>query len=334
MSSDLFEINRSLRDVQSTLGKLSAKDQRGSAPQPIAMLMRALAVQIVAGKSGSTDYIEFAKRTFGIDLARMPQPLARGLIHGVGSILKAATAPAMTTTAGWAAELAQTANWPGPLPLLNPSSVYAALAARGLRARFDGASMIKLPARTATQNMGGAFVVEGGPIRIARGSLTATASLVPKKLAVISTFTEELALYSLPNIEAVIQASLADDTRAALDSALLDSHAARATRPAGILAGVTPITATAGGGQAALGEGLGRTGLGYHRADGPCVRDDARRPRARVGAVAGVVVGEHRRGLGRPCGQAGDRPRRQRLRLGRKRRAEIHNELRGAAARG
>jgi hypothetical protein len=66
-------------------------------------------------------------------------------------------------------------------------------------------------------------------------------------LAVISTFTEEMALYSNPAIEAIIRQGLQDDTSVSLDTYLIDAVASSSSRPAGLLNGVTPLTATASG---------------------------------------------------------------------------------------
>ena len=55
-----------------------------------------------------------------------------------------------------------------------------------------------------------------------------------------------MALYGLPSIEGIIRQAMADDTGIALDTYLIDNVAASAgIRPAGLLNGVTPITASA-----------------------------------------------------------------------------------------
>ena len=61
----------------------------------------------------------------------------------------------------------------------------------------------------------------------------------------ISTFSEEMATYGMPSIEGIIRQAMSDDTGIALDSYLIDNVAASAgVRPAGLLNGVTPITAS------------------------------------------------------------------------------------------
>ena len=142
------------------------------------------------------------------------------------------------------------------LASLAPQSVYAALSARGLRLDFTGRGSIKIPARAATPMIAGDFIAEGGAIPSRRAALTST-PISPNKLAVLAYYSEELAEQSVPSIEKVLRQGMADDTSITLDTKLLDSVAGSALRPPGLLNGVTPITATAGGGTAALAGDLG-----------------------------------------------------------------------------
>jgi hypothetical protein len=75
-------------------------------------------------------------------------------------VLRAASSPAMTTTTGWAAEIAHAVV--SFLGLLVPVSAGAELLGRGLQLRFDGVASISLP----TISLGQAgFVGQGKPIR-------------------------------------------------------------------------------------------------------------------------------------------------------------------------
>lgn len=158
-------------------------------------------------------------------------------------ITRAATAPAMTTTTGWAAELVTTAIGDF-MEALRPSSVFAALSPRGTKFTFGRNGIISLPARANTPTIAGSFVAQGAPIPVRQAAFSAI-TLTPKKMAVISTFTREIAEHSTPAIEGLIRQAIIEDTSVAVDSVLLDANAATATRPAGILNGVTPGTATA-----------------------------------------------------------------------------------------
>jgi HK97 family phage major capsid protein/HK97 family phage prohead protease len=165
-------------------------------------------------------------------------------------LTKAATAPATTTTSGWASQLVETVN-ADFMESLMPASVYPGLSARGLRLNFGRAGTISIPSRAATPTIAGSFVGEGSPIPVRQGAFAST-TLTPKKLAVISTFTREIAEHSTPAIEGLIRNAIQEDTSVAVDSVLLDATAASAIRPAGLRNGVTVTTATAGGGFAAL----------------------------------------------------------------------------------
>jgi len=176
----------------------------------------------------------------------------------VAEVIKATTNPAQTTVAGWAAELVMTGidAWVDSLKAI---SVYGDLSAMGSKFTFGRNGQIKLPrrnqARRAPGDLAGAFVGEGQPIPVRRGSF-GSVTLVPHKMGVISTYTREMAAHSTPAIEALIREGIVDDTAVAIDAALLDTVAGDAIRPAGLLNGVTPIVATAGGGTNAIDKDL------------------------------------------------------------------------------
>ena len=165
-------------------------------------------------------------------------------------ILRAASAPAMTTVAGWAQELAQT-TYAALMPLLMPQAILTRLSAKGLALSFGTAGRIIIPTRSRTPSLAGSFVGEGLAIPVRQGAFTSQ-TLVPKKLAVISTWTREMADHSTPAIEGLIREAIQQDTSVAVDTVLIDANAATAIRPAGLLNGVAATTATSGGGIAAL----------------------------------------------------------------------------------
>ena len=172
--------------------------------------------------------------------------------EGVSVIVKAAVAPATTTAAGWAAELVNTA-MSDFLETLRPESVYPALAAAGGgRLTFGpNAGAIKIPSRAATPSIGGSFIGEGAAIPVRRLALTST-TLSPYKMGVITTFTREMAKYSMVALEPMLRQEIIFDTAITLDSTLLGNGAGDATTPRGLLNGVTGLTPTAGGGATAF----------------------------------------------------------------------------------
>lgn len=158
-------------------------------------------------------------------------------------VTKASVAPATTTTSGWASQLVQTVNVDF-MDSLMPQSVYPGLASRGLRLTFGRNGVISIPSRSSTPTIAGSFVGEGAPIPVRQGAFTST-TLTPKKLAVISTFTREIAEHSTPAIEALIRNAMQEDTAVAVDTVLLDNSAATTIRPAGLRNTVSTTTASA-----------------------------------------------------------------------------------------
>src|SRR4029077_17373957 len=117
-----------------------------------------------------------------------------------------------------------------------------------------------MPTRASAPTIAGSFVAQGAPIPVRQGAFSAI-TFTPKKMAVISTFTREIAEHSTPAIEGLIRQAIVEDTAVAIDTVLLDATAATTTRPAGLRAGVSATTATAGGGIAGMiGDIRGLTG--------------------------------------------------------------------------
>ncbi|MDX0491547.1 peptidase U35 [Sinorhizobium medicae] len=204
---------------------------------------------------------------------------------------RAAVSPASRTVPGWAAELVQSGAL-GILPLVAPQSVYAALAARGLRVSFDGIGSVSVPRRADQPNGDGIFVGEGLPIPVRQMSL-ASSSVKPCTAKLISLFSGELQKRSTPTIEAVVRLGLAEDVSAGIDAVLTGSAAGSAIQPPGLLYGLTPIAATAGGGTAALTGDLGAlAGAIPNAADLVYLMGEAERVRALTLApgLAGVTI--------------------------------------------
>jgi HK97 family phage prohead protease/HK97 family phage major capsid protein len=209
--------------------------------KPADHIWRGLTVAVKHFVDGRTRPIdEILKETYGEnDTSTMTRAVMRGLIT------RAASAPADTTTSGWAAELVTTA-YADFMDQLVPAAVYPKLAAKGNRFTFGRNGIVTIPYREATPALAGAFVLQGNPIPVKQGSFNAL-TLTPKKMGIISAFTRELAEHSTPSIEQLIRTAVIEDTSVAIDTVLLDANAATATRPAGIRNGVTPTTPTGSG---------------------------------------------------------------------------------------
>lgn len=183
----------------------------------------------------------------------VPQDAARLKIYGDDEPTKvvhewftrAASAPAMTTVTGWAAELVQQV-YTDMMALLMPKSIYPRLSAKGLSLSFGRAGKIIVPSRSRTPTLAGSFVGEGMAIPVRQGAFVSQ-SYTPKKMAVITVWTKEMDEHSIPAIEGVLREAVQEDTAVAIDSVLLDANPATTIRPAGLLNGVaaqtpTPIT--------------------------------------------------------------------------------------------
>jgi HK97 family phage major capsid protein len=176
-------------------------------------------------------------------------------LETVRQVQKSQVLPANTYTAGWAAELVQN-DVRGFLQLLATTSMAAALATRSFQQSFDGFGSVSIPFRkaraAATNDMGGAFVGEGGAIPLGRIDIGSN-KMERYKLGVISTFTKELQERSTPSIEALLREAILEDTSIRLDGVVFGSGAAVAgVQPAGLFNGVTPITGATGGGPDAV----------------------------------------------------------------------------------
>lgn len=192
--------------------------------------------------------------------------------EAVGIIAKADQTIGTTGTAGWASELVQTAYF-GFLQALTGHSIFPDLLGRGMSLTFDRWGTLSLPRRTAG-TAGGGFVAEGFPIRVGKIT-TAAATLTPKKMGVIVAFSKELAKRSTPAIEGIVRQAILEDTAATLDPILLDATASSASRPAGLLNGVSAV------------------GNGYGGGDYQAVREDIRAllaPFHTANAADGIVV--------------------------------------------
>ena len=145
-------------------------------------------------------------------------------------LVRAATAPADTTTAGWAAELVRD-TWGEFLGLLRDMSIYPALP--GLRLNFDRYGKIIIPRGQGRGQLAGAWVEEGAPIPVKQG-LFDNVDLQPKTMGVISSFTKQIANHSMPAIQQLVQQTMLEDTAEVLDTTYLDAIARSAVRPAGV----------------------------------------------------------------------------------------------------
>jgi len=189
----------------------------------------------------------------------------------VGAMVKAATAPATMDDSAWAGVMVRE-EVAGFIDALSPVSVYASLA--GLmekRLLFDHVGRIRFPSRNNSGELAGDFVGEAEPIPVREATLAST-TLTPKKLAVITTLSREIAKQTQPSAEETIAAMMRADTTEVLDTRLLDSVAASDVRPAGLLYGVTLVPAANGT------DSVGNITADLHTLLDPLIGEKATRP--------------------------------------------------------
>jgi hypothetical protein len=192
---------------------------------PTAALVRAcLAItrNVLDRKTSASDY---ARQAWGSDRA-------------VETILRAATAPAMTTVPAWAGELSHTVQ--AFLSSLRGPTAGGDLLSRAVQLRFDGNKALTLPTISLT-SVG--FVAEGAPIPVRQFATAPGVRLDPHRLKVITVLSRELV--EAGDAEAMVRSALAESAAVALDSALFSANAAVADlSPAGLLYGITATPAS------------------------------------------------------------------------------------------
>lgn len=158
--------------------------------------------------------------------------------------LKAASAPADTTTSGWATELIKT-EYLGFYNLLSENTAYFNLLNNALEVDTSKANLSFAMRDTTGGTVNGAWTKEGDPIPV-KGMAFKSESLTGFKLAVICSMTSELTRKS--NIESILQSQIISDTVKTLDAKLFSSDAAvSATSPAGLGVGATGVSITSAG---------------------------------------------------------------------------------------
>jgi hypothetical protein len=160
-------------------------------------------------------------------------------------LARAASSPAVLTNTSWAGALAAVAV-DDAIMAMSTLSAAADLIGRGTKVDLTGIAHLTVPGRVTSVSAAGQWVHEGSAIPVRSQSITTGAVLEPRKLAVIATMSAELAASS--NVEQVVRALLLESSALALDAAIFSTNVDDGAHPAGILAGVAPLTATAGGG--------------------------------------------------------------------------------------
>lgn len=240
ISHTLGLMRSELRDVRSVAANIDHRTRKQFEPQTIhragGLMARFAAVELMA-RAQKRKAADVAQQLFrdDIDLAHLIE-------------IRGAVGPALSSQAGWASELAAVVVQDVADNMM-PQSALAQLRAVGLSYGFINGAVARVPTHQPTPS--GAFVLEGNSIPLG-ALLLGSFALKPKKCAGIVAMTKELVAGSPANVETSLQALLSQDIGLLVDNVLLGSAASSAAQPAGLLNGLTPITATAGGGVGAL----------------------------------------------------------------------------------
>jgi hypothetical protein len=161
-------------------------------------------------------------------------------------ILKAAVSISDTTTVTSVPETAVAAFLGG----LAPQSAAVRLFERCVRLNFAGVYQYTIP--RATTWAAPVFVAEGGPMPILLDVIGNVTVGPTKKMMMGAAVTGELEFYSAESAVAVVKTVMEEQAGRSLDAAVFSTTAGSTLRPAGLLNGVTPFVAVAGGGLAAI----------------------------------------------------------------------------------
>jgi hypothetical protein len=170
--------------------------------------------------------------------------------HDVSLLTRAAVSPASVSGSGWADSLAQT-SVADFMIAIGPQSAGSALLRRGINLQFANNAAIKVPSITSSA-ASAAFVQESNPIPVRQLTFDAGVTLSPRKFLALAVFSREIFQHSTPSIEAIVRAVLSESVGLALDAAMFSSTAGDASRPAGLLVGLSAVTPAASGDWAML----------------------------------------------------------------------------------
>jgi Phage capsid family len=163
-------------------------------------------------------------------------------------VTKAATAPARTDTAGWAAELS--VNTISELLIaLGPLSAGSELLRRGTVLTLDRYGSITVPALVASAT-NASFIGQGQAIPIRQLDTSKSVKLEPRKLATGFVLSREI--IESGNAEALVRMVMTNSVALSLDGQLFSNVAGDSVKPPGLLFGIAALTPVTGGGLAAM----------------------------------------------------------------------------------
>jgi hypothetical protein len=190
--------------------------------ESVASFMRACVVRGIDTLDRFTSSTSQARRKWGSD-------------RDLELILRAPVSPTTIATGAPMAHITMSL-----LHALVPVSAGADLLSRGSVLSFDGAAQISVPGIALPTT---AFIAEGQPIPAVTAPTNTGATLVPHKLATITSLTGEMLRNS--NAESLVRQVLLESVGPAVDKVLFGTAAAGAAPP-GLLNGIAALTQATG----------------------------------------------------------------------------------------
>ena len=137
--------------------------------------------------------------------------------------------------------------------------------ARCLQVDLAGVAKVRVPYISGAPQPG--FVGEGSAAPVAQFSLSGADVGPARKILILTAVTGELEGAAPETASVIIGKALSDATTKAVDAAVFSNIAADATRPAGLLTGVTPLAAATGGTDPLMAEDVGALAAAIADAD-------------------------------------------------------------------
>ena len=163
--------------------------------------------------------------------------------HGLDHLIaRAASAPASLGTPAWAGVVGHDEIFSQLIQKITALSAAAGLMMAGMKVDLSGLASISIPGRTYNPNAAGAWVGEGQPIPLRQPSIAAGPKLTPHKLAVLTTYSREMA--EADSLESFATVAIKEGAAALLDLKMFSTDVGTATSPPGILLGATAVTAS------------------------------------------------------------------------------------------
>jgi hypothetical protein len=178
---------------------------------------------------------------------RLPRSITFNQFHKTSKkplITRAASSPATLTDPAWAGGIGHDVVRSDLIQKITALSAAAGLMTLGMKVDLAGVASIKIPGRTydPTGAVAGDWVAEGAAIPFRQPLIAPGPTLQPKKLGVLATFTNEMAMAD--SVEEFTTAAIKEAAATLLDKKMFSSDAASATAPPGILLGATTVTQT------------------------------------------------------------------------------------------